>query len=199
MTKKFFHLLAVLLFLPAVCFGDKFDKVINSAHRDKKLQSSFLEFPLLEPATDEQGKPAFQELELNKPVNIDGLDFYGFRFKVSGRKAQEDLVWAFIQNGSCTWYILPQTGNMNGFENYFYQPRTVYQDVDDLVPLKGKQLVTQRLSGDSLEDDKYYVIWFAFRSHKPAAISLELTFANVPPKKARRLGFLENVLGLYRK
>jgi hypothetical protein len=202
MIKKFPYLLTVFLLLPAVCFGDPFKKVVSDGdggHRDEKLQAAFLKFPLLTPATNEQGEPAFQKLELNKPVNIDGIDFYGFRFQVSGRKAREDLVWAFVQNGSATWYILPQTGKMDGFENYFYKPRTVYQDVDDLVPVKAKELVTQRLSGDALEDDKYYVIWFAFRPHKPGAISLEFTFANVPPKNSQKLGFLEKILGLHRK
>lgn len=198
MRKAFAFILAFVWLASAPCRGDSFNKVMHSSKRDQALQASFSNFPLLTPATDDDGKPAFQTWELDEPVNIKGVDFYGFRFKVTGRKNKEDLVWAYISSGTGFWYILPETGKPEnfGFEEYFYLARSRYKGMKGLLPKEGKELVTQRLSGDELEDDKYYLIWFAFKSRTPAAISLKFTFADVPPEDAHKRKSLEQILDL---
>jgi hypothetical protein len=190
-----------MLVLPAVCFGDKLSEVVDAVgRRDEQLQASFLQFPLLMPATNVPVKLEFQSIALNKPVIIDGMNFYGFRFKVSQRTAHEDFVWAFIEPGPRHyWYIMPQTGSMAGFEDFFRGPRASYQDLDGLFPVKATKLVIQRLSGGSLEDGKYYLIWVAFGSQKPLRMSLAFTFADLRSKKAPDRGALEKALGLHRK
>ena len=88
---------------------------------------------------------------------------------------------------------------MDGFENYYYAPRKRYQGLEKLFPLKGKDLVTQRLAGNLLEDDKYYFIGFAFKPPKPAQISLEFTFADLGTKKAKFGKALDKALSLHPK
>jgi len=202
-TNKFLCLSTAWLLLPAVCLGDKLSDVAESGgRRDEQLQASFLRFPLLTPATNAPVKLDFHVIALNQPVIIDGIDFYGFRFKVPIRTAQEDLVWAF---GSPSerhfWYIIPETGSMAGFEDFFRERRASYEGLDLLCPnpLKGNELVIQRLSGDSLEDEKYYLIWFAFGPQKPGRISVAFTFADLRSKKDHNRGVLERALGLHRK
>lgn len=193
------YILAALLLGPPAGFGGPFEKAVNSPKLAARLQAGFDDFPLLEPARDDDDKPAFQTLKLKSPLNFNGVDIYGFRFKVEGRKGREDLVWAFLDYGFCTWYIVPETGRMDGFENYFYKTTRAYENLDGLFPVKAKEVITQRLSGDSLEDGKYYLIWMAFKSHRPKQMSVKYTFANVPEKKAQKPLFLERVLGLQRK
>ena len=199
--EKLLYLSAALLLFPAVCFGDKLSEVVDSVgRRDEQLQASFLRFPLLTPASNAPVKLDFQSIALNKPVIIDGISFYGFRFRVPKRTAQEDFVWAFIEPGPRHfWYILPQAGSMAGFVDFFREPRASYEDLDHLFPVKATKLVIQRLAGDSLEDDKYYLIWIAFGSQKPLRISLAFTFADLRSKKAPGRGALEKALGLHRK
>src|ERR1035438_4275698 len=199
--EKFLCLLTTSLLLPAVCCGDRLSEVVDSAgHRDEQLQASFLQFPLLTPATNDPVKLEFQTIVLSKPVIIDGISFYGFRFRVPKRKAQEDFVWAFVEPGPRHyWYVLPQTGSMAGFEDFFREPRASYEDLDHLFPVKASKLVIQRLAGDSLNDDKYYLIWIAFGSQKPLRISLAFMFADLGPKKVHNRGALEKALGLHRK
>lgn len=199
--EKLLYLSAALFLFPAICFGDKLSEVVDSVgRRDKQLQAAFLQFPLLMPATNVPVKLDFQSIALNKPVIIDGISFYGFRFRVPKRTAQEDFAWAFIEPGPRHfWYILPQAGSMAGFEDFFREPRASYEDLDHLFPVKATKLVIQRLAGDSLEDDKYYLIWIAFGSQKPLRISLAFTFADLRSKKAPGRGALEKALGLHRK
>ena len=180
---------------------DKYSKVVlrdPPDRRDQQLQASFPQFPLLEPLTNSQGKAAFFKFELNSPVNIDGVAFYGFRFKVPKRTAQEDFVWAFgMPNPAFNWYIAPQTGSMAGFEDFFREPRAAYEGLGHLFPTAGTQVVLQRLHGELLEDEQEYLIWFAFRAQKPLNISLAFTFADLPESKASR-ATLEEALGLHR-
>ena len=201
MRAKCLYLLTAWLSVPVICLGDKLSEVVDSVgRRDEQLQASFLQFPLLMPASNAPVKLDFQSIALNKPIIIDGIDFCGFRFRVPKRTAQEDFVWAFIEPGPRHfWYILPQAGSMAGFEDFFREPRASYEDLDHLFPVKATKLVIQRLAGDSLEDDKYYLIWIAFGSQKPLRISLAFTFADLRSKKAPGRGALEKALGLHRK
>jgi hypothetical protein len=199
--QKLFHFLVPVLFLPAVCLGDKLSKVVDAAgRRDEQLQAAFLQFPILNPATNEQGQVGFKKIDLNAPVLIDGIRFYGFRFKVPKRAAKEDFVWSFGEPGlRHFWYITPQSGSMAGFENFFREPRAAYRDLGQLFPMMSDKLVIQYLSGDSLEDEKEYLIWLAFGDQRPDHISVAITFAKLPNNKARNRGALERVLGLHRK
>jgi hypothetical protein len=200
MGQQLLRLLAAWLLLPSVCLGDKLSKVVDSVgRRDEQLQAAFLEFPLLAPATNAPAKLDFHTLALDKPVVIDGMNFYGFRFKVPQRTAHEDLVWAFVEPGPRHyWYIVPQNGSMAGFEDFFREPRAAYEGLERLFPTAARQVVLQRLAGDALAEGQCYLIWFAFGPQKPGRISLAFTFAELPATKVKR-GAMEKALGLRRK
>ncbi|HEX5398228.1 MAG TPA: sigma-70 family RNA polymerase sigma factor, partial [Verrucomicrobiae bacterium] len=114
-------------------------------------QKAFSAFPLLTPATNRDGQPAFQTLNLTNPVDFGGTNYFGFRFRVPNRTSRQDFVWSYVlpdYHGLQQWYILPQTGSMNGFTNYFYTERNLFPSVDALVPANGFRLILQSLSGD---------------------------------------------------
>lgn len=205
MNTKLKTSLAVLLLLPAVCLGGKLDEIASGgSHRDERLQESFLQFPFFTPApaTNAPAQLDFHVLTLNQPLVIEGVNLYGFRFKVPKRAARESLVWAFgAPSVRHFWYILPETGSMPGFEDFFRQPRAAYEGLPPLFPTPpgGKELVIQYLSGDLLEDDKSYLIWFAFGPQKPKRISVAFVFADLRSKNIHNRGVLEQALGLQRK
>ena len=130
--------------------------------------------------TDRNGRPVFQTLALNDPVSIDGTEYYAFRFTVPYRKSSEDFVWSFVLPPPLSsWNILPQSGGMEGFQGCSYSAKNEFPSADALLPLNGRKLILQSLSGDALQDGKTYLIWFAFKKNHPAYISLAFTFANL--------------------
>lgn len=162
--------------------------------RDQQLQKSFSQFPLLTPAIDTNGQPAFQILALENSVEFAGKKYYGFRFTVPSRKSHEDFVMAFVQPEMiASWYVLPQSGNMEGFQDYFYRPKNVFPSADALLPLNGRRLILQSLSGNNLENNKTYLIWFTFNQKSPARMSVAFTFTNL---KNDKLSDMEDVMAL---
>lgn len=200
MQRRLASILSAGLLVPGVCCGDKLKDVVDSVdRRDRQLQASFSQFPLLACSTNAPAKLDFHTIALEQPVVIDGVNFYGFRFRVPKRKAQEDLVWTFVEPGPRHfWYIVPQTGSMAGFEDFFREARSAYGDYYHLFPVQASKVVLQRLAASAFEDEHEYAIWFAFGAQKPLRISVALTFASLPSGKAGR-GALEKALGLHRK
>jgi len=164
-----------------------------------ELQAAFEKFPLFRQTTNDSGELAFQTLPLNRPVEVNGRNYYGFRFTVPPRTNQEDFVWTFTgPQNSFHWYIIPEQGDMSGFANFHPLPRTNYEATEHLFPLAGKRIYLQRLPGKEVEDGKTYLIWFSFEKNKPARMSLKFTFASVATPRKNELGALEKALGLVR-
>jgi hypothetical protein len=65
--------------------------------------------------------------------------------------------------------------------------------------MKIKEMFFYLLTFLLLEDGKYYFVWFAYKSSKPAQMSLEFTFADLGTKKAKFSSALDNALGLHHK
>ncbi len=163
------------------------------------LQAAFGQFPMFRPATNASGALAFQTFPLNRPVEVNGRNYYGFRFTIPPRTNQEDFVWTFTgPQYWFHWYILPETGDMSGFVNFQERARTNYEGTEHLFPAAGKRIYLQHLSGKSIEDGKTYLIWFNFDKNKPGRLSLKYTFANLGTARKAELGTLEKALGLVR-
>jgi hypothetical protein len=191
---------AILLLAAAlVCATALSVRAFDSAKRDAGLQAAFDQFPLLKMETNALGELAFQTLKFDEDVKVDGKEYYGFRFQVPPRTNHEDFVWAFIQPQKLAgWYIVAQKGDMDGFEDFHYRPKTNYTGVEHLFPTSGKQLITQRLAGSDLEDGKTYLVWFTFNKGKPNQMSLKFTFADLGKKK-NKVPAMEKALGLARR
>ncbi|HTV42546.1 MAG TPA: sigma-70 family RNA polymerase sigma factor [Candidatus Sulfotelmatobacter sp.] len=167
------------------------------AKRNAQLQKLFFQFPLLTPVTNRAGQPAFETLALTNPALIGRQEYFGFRFKVPPRTNDENLVWAFVDPDIFStftgWYILPQTGTMDGFEDYFYRPKNLYHAADFSWPIGGRLLILQTLPGNCLEDGQSYLIWFGFTKKHPNRMSLAFTFADLDRDRPRPI---ETVLNL---
>jgi hypothetical protein len=169
----------------------------DDSDRDATLQKSFSQFPFLAPATNSDGRPEFQTLTLANPVVIDRERFFGFRFKVPPRANHEDLLWAFVQPGDLKeWYIVPQTGEMDGFTNFYYTSKGDYLGAEPLMPLNASHLNIQYLNGDSLKDGQAYLIWFGFGRVNPRVMSLMFTFTNFDPGDPHPLRESEKTLAM---
>lgn len=152
----------------------------RDSRRDKELRKAFVQFPLVTAATNDKGRLAFQTIYLKHSVKIERADYYGFRFKVPRQNDNKDFVWAFVSPEDMEgWYILPATGGMNGFRNYFYRSKYDYPDADALLPATGRKLILQSLPGDDLGDGKNYLIWWSLNRNKPIRISLKFAFAHL--------------------
>jgi len=129
--------------------------------------------------TNSDGQLDFQTLTLANPVVVNRERIFGFRFTVPPRSNHEDLVWAFVQPpGFKEWYILPQTGEMDGFTNFYHASKGDYMRETPLLPRASNRLIFQYLTGDNLTDGQTYLIWFGFGNHNPPSMSVTFTFTN---------------------
>ena len=155
----------------------------DSLQRNAQLQADLTQFPLLTFVTNSDGQPIFQTLALKNPVVIDGKKYFWFQVFPSSaaQKTGRDFVWAFCPAGGHFFlvYFAPNWGTMDGFQGYCYCPRDIYPTADALLPLNGRRVILQSLSGDALDDGQTYLIWFSFEKNNPAGISLTFTFANL--------------------
>ncbi|HEX3624725.1 MAG TPA: C-type lectin domain-containing protein [Verrucomicrobiae bacterium] len=169
----------------------------DSSERDATLQKAFSQFPLLGAVVDSAGRPEFQTLIFTNPVIINRERFFGFRFKVPTRPGNEDFVWAFVDPpGIKEWYIAPQTGQMDGFVNYYWTTKGDYMGDAPLFPRGGHRLILQSLPGDNLNDGQDYLIWFGFGNRNPPALSLAFTFAHFDPSDQHPMRAIEDVLSI---
>ncbi len=194
-------LLIPLLFVAASSYADKYSELLHSvSKRNGILHRVFQDFPLLTPMTNSDGRCRFQTLDVKEPiVSVEGVGFYGFRFKVPKRAKPGDFVWAFgTPRNGYNWFIIGENETMAGFEDYENEPRAAYEGLEHIFPTPGKEIVLQRLPGDELEDEKEYLIWFMLRKPKPSVMSVMFTFSEVQTKKTN-LRAMEKTLGLKRK
>jgi len=195
---SFFALVCLLASVANVFSQEAEDsQATDNLQRDAGLQKAFDQFPVLSPVTNANGQLEFQTLTLTNPVVVNRERIFGFRFTVPARTNHEDLVWAFAEPGDFKeWYILPQTGKMHGFENFYHTSKGDYMRETPLLPPNGKRLILQCLKGDSLNDGRTYLIWFGFGNSNPRSMSLIFTFANFASDTPRPIVDLEKLLSV---
>jgi Lectin C-type domain len=193
-----------ILLLIALCFFAATANVhsqdsdeTDGSNRDAALQASFSQFPFFTPLTNAEGQPDFQTLPLKDPVVFNHERFFGLRFKVPPRASHEDLVWGFVEPGDLKeWYILPETGEMDGFTNYYTTSKGDYMGVEPLLPMQASHLILQHLPGENLKDGQTCLIWFGFGNYNAPAMSLTFTFTNFDPNVPHPLVAIEKLLAL---
>jgi len=170
-----------------------------------------MHFPLLTPATDSQGRPAFQTWPIKDPLVFDGKYYYGFRFTVPPRPHDEDFVWGFVYpfaRYSDGWAIIPPNGIVyttdigtgNYFQEVFYVPLNNYVGLPKMLPNFQKEIYLQHLDGKTISDGSTYLIYFvSSKLRNPLSMSLKFTFATVAPSDTESRSALETILGLVRK
>jgi hypothetical protein len=200
-TNPFILLLSALCFLVSVTNLHSQDsdnaQASDDSDRDTSLQKSFDQFPFFSPVMNADGQPAFQTLPLTNPVVINRERFYGFRFMVPPRTNQEDLIWAFVEPGDMKeWYIVPETGEMDGFTNFYTTSKGDYVGETPLLPKNASHIILQYLNGDNLKDGQTYLIFFGFGNHNAPAMSLTFTFTNFDSSTPHPVVALEKMLPL---
>jgi hypothetical protein len=178
--------------------------------RNAALQSVIMHFPLVKPATDAKGRPAFQVLHLDSPAVIDGYYYYGFRFTVPPRPHDDDFVWAFVYpfvRDNEGWYIMPPNGiqyiDSSGFNNYFQTnfiaAKASFKNLSGLEPAFQKSFYLQSLDGKLISDGSTYLIYFESDTYYPPTnVSVEFTFAPLTSRQTNNIAALEKVLNLVR-
>lgn len=169
----------------------------DDKERNTALQRAFDQFPLFTPSTNADGQLDFQTLPLADPVVINHERFFGFRFTVPARAHHEDLVWGFALPGDLKeWYIVPQTGSMEGFENYNFTSKGDYLREKPLLPMNANRLILQHLAGDRLKDGQTYLIWFGFGNYNAPGMSVIFTFTNFDANPPHPIISFERALAL---
>jgi hypothetical protein len=159
------------------------DSEADRIRRDKAIQNSFARFQRFEPKATLTGHPKFQTLELNKdPIIIDGVRYDCFKFKAMKEekfgRPKQNLVWAFVPPANLDfWYIIPESGKMNGFKRFSWRAKDSVPKFHGLKPASVSRIVLQALNGDSLVDGQDYLMLFCFKDEQVAQFSVALGFA----------------------
>src|SRR5688572_3939536 len=129
------------------------------------------------PVSTEAGKALWHKVTLNSR----GRQLDGIRFRVPEGEAR-DMAWAFIPPANVgSWYILPTSGEMEGFKQFF-QP-----GIESVLGKKGpagaKKVILQSLPAANLKPGGEYILWFRFSDDKPAPLYVAITMS--PAAKTR--------------
>ena len=129
------------------------------------LQKSFARFPLLVPKTDSDGYADYESVVFNKqPLMINGKPYDGFRFKYPDKK-NLDFAWMFSAPENLhEWYILPESGSMTGFDEFFRLPTGT---------------IAQALPANRMKPGQTYLVWFRFSNKTPVEMFVKFSFAQL--------------------
>jgi hypothetical protein len=127
------------------------------------------------PTASEPGKPLWHKLMLNTR----GKKLDAIRFRVPEGEAR-GMAWAFIPPANLAgWYIIPTTGEMEGFEKFFRPDAR--KILGAKAPEGAKQVLLQSLGAANLKPGGEYLLWFRFRDEKPAPLYVTIA---LPPAAA---------------
>ena len=113
-------------------------------------------------------------------LNQHGTGFDGIRFTVPKGEAR-DLAWAFAhleRQKFSHWYIIPRTGEMKGFRQFFHGGPGM-KDVPWEESALPYEVTLQPLSGGELKPGEEYLIWFRFYDQRPLALYVMLKLVPV--------------------
>jgi hypothetical protein len=107
------------------------------------------------------------------------------------------MAWAFIPPANVgSWYILPTSGEMEGFKQFFQT------GIESVLGKKGpagaKKVILQSLPAANLKPGGEYILWFRFSDDKPAPLYVAITMS--PAAKTRlNQAAVTKALGLTRE
>jgi len=119
----------------------------------------------------------FQIVDMrNSMVQMDGMRFCAFRFK-TGEKAHQ-LTWCFRKPpGLRRWYIIPQSGTMQGFNNF---REFIIREDKEGWGSTGDLFLVQSLPSTHFKPNTGYIIWFMIDDAADSSINLSLNMTDVP-------------------
>jgi len=148
------------------------------------LQKNFPNFVPVQFQKGANGEAVIQYLHFNENKFVYlGKYYCGFKFAVPSW-LDGDFEWLYIlakteankdfSTGTLQWYIIPENGHSEGFEN-FDQPRLAnYPQLQRQFPYT-HVLTTQDLAAKRLKPGKTYAIWFALQEKDPPDIAFAMT------------------------
>ena len=165
-------------------------KVVDEvAERRAFLQQNFSKFVPVQFQKGANGEALIQQLPVRQNLMEYKGDYYcGFRF-TAPEWIDGDFEWIFalakteaqknfsIPGGTMGWYIVPETGNSDGFKEF----STV--DLGDYPSLKQRfpythTLTVQSLDRGCLQPDKTYAIWFSFKQKDMPDFGFSMTITS---------------------
>ena len=157
----------------------------NSDARRAFLQSNFSKFVPVQFQKDASGNALVQRLHVQQNKFEYGDKYYcGFQFTVpTWIDGDFEWLWAFAKTkeqadyrtkNQMGWYIVPQSGQSKGFENYMNRRVAEFPLLKQQFPYSGA-LVIQDLEQSRLEPGKTYAIWFCFQDEDLPDIGFSMT------------------------
>jgi hypothetical protein len=169
----------------------------NIEKRDEFLQTNFSSFvPLpFQPATNSQTVIQYLRAK-DHLIEFQGEYYCGFQFTIpewfDGNFSWMYLLATTETNGDRrisgpSWYIIPKTGHMTGFE--FFNTRNVaqYPQLKERFP-NTHDVTVQGLLKNRLEPGKTYGIWFSFETRELPDIAIAITVRS--PRGEKEFGKL---------
>ena len=158
---------APLAFASEVASADSHQRALQAKYAD------LIEVKLNSVAADVK----FQIVDMrNSIVEVNGKKYCAFRFKTGDKVHQ--LTWCFRKPpGLHSWYILPESGTMDGFNHFdefiIREDTTGWGSVGDLF-------FVQSLPSTSFKPNTGYIMWFQIGNAADSSINLSLNMTNVP-------------------
>jgi hypothetical protein len=148
------------------------------------LQRNFSNFVPVQFHKGANGEAAIQYLHFNENKFIYlGRNYCGFKFTVPAW-LDGDFEWLYIlakteankdfSTGTLQWYIIPESGHSEGFENFNPVRLANYPQLQRQFPYT-HVLTTQNLAANRLKSGKTYAIWFALQEKDPPDIAFAMT------------------------
>jgi hypothetical protein len=112
-------------------------------------------------------------------LNARGKKLDAVRFRVPEGEPR-DLVWAFLPPPTlATWYILPTTGAMDGFKQFWRANASTV--LGNKAPPGASRVLLQSLPAKNLKPGGEYLLWFRFKDEKPTPLYLAVGLLPASP------------------
>ena len=159
----------------------------NDAAIDKRvefLQEHFSKFTPVQFQKDKNSEAAIQFLHVKENTfEYEGAYYCGFKFTVP-EWLDGDFEWMYIlakteanknfSTRTLNWYIIPETGRSEGFEDFYHGGFSRYPKLKAEFPYT-QIMTTQELDKDRLKPGKTYGIWFGFKEQDMPDIAFSMT------------------------
>ncbi len=130
-----------------------------------EAQKHVADFPEV-PVGTKAGEHQLFTVALDKKPLMVGADQYGCVRFTAPLGLPQDMVWVFsVPSEWAEWYIIPATGEMDGFKNW----RDADRLYTDLPATKDNPAKLQTLEASSFEPGATYILWFKLNPPAEAA------------------------------
>jgi len=164
------------------------DMEMVAEERYEFLQKHFSKFVPVQFQKETNGDAVIQQLHVRENMfEYNGEYYTGFKFTVP-QWLDGDFEWMHVlaktatekdfRSGTMTWYILPESGKSEGFDDFSHESLANYPQLQNHF-LYTKGFYRQSLDENRLMPGKTYAIWFGFKESNMPDIAFAMTIDSI--------------------